>query len=261
VIVADQSTHRVRKIAPDATVTTLAGNGNAGFADAAGTNASFYNPYGVAVDGDGSIIVADQSNHRIRKIAASLVPPPSLVCLPLLPSTYTQQMAALLDDESHADVTFLVGQTRITAHRVLLITRSEYFATMLTSGFSEATGGEPIQVGETTPEAFRALLRYLYTDELVFDDEHVIDVMRKAKEMTLERVYNYTVRRCTRGISVYNVVGWFVQADEYGLDELRNSTFRFLAHNFRQVKAQARNTLQALSTKPTLLMEVMLEAI
>ncbi|EOD32239.1 hypothetical protein EMIHUDRAFT_44050, partial [Emiliania huxleyi CCMP1516] len=69
VYVADQSNHRIRKIAPDGTVTTLAGSGNAAFADGQGIAAHFHHPAGVAVDGDGCVYVADQSNHRIRKIA------------------------------------------------------------------------------------------------------------------------------------------------------------------------------------------------
>jgi sugar lactone lactonase YvrE len=68
-IVADQSNHRVRKIAPDGTASTLAGSAIAGFADGDGAAAQFYNPYGVAVDGEGNVIVSDKSNNRVRKIA------------------------------------------------------------------------------------------------------------------------------------------------------------------------------------------------
>jgi len=47
---------------------TFAGNGTAAFADGMGTEAKFNNPEGVAIDSKGNIIVADRSNHRIRKI-------------------------------------------------------------------------------------------------------------------------------------------------------------------------------------------------
>jgi len=40
-------------------VTTLAGSGSQGSANGTGTAASFYNPYGVAVDGSGNVYVAD----------------------------------------------------------------------------------------------------------------------------------------------------------------------------------------------------------
>jgi hypothetical protein len=67
-IIADWGNHTVRKLTPDGTVSTLAGSGSKGFADGAGAAAQFHNPYGVAVDGEGSIIIADVNNHRVRKL-------------------------------------------------------------------------------------------------------------------------------------------------------------------------------------------------
>ena len=49
-------------------VSTLAGNGNTNYADGSGESATFWNPYGVAVDSNGYIYVADTNNNRIRKI-------------------------------------------------------------------------------------------------------------------------------------------------------------------------------------------------
>jgi formylglycine-generating enzyme required for sulfatase activity len=68
--VADQENHRIRKVAPNGRVTTLAGSGSAGFADGQGLGASFYYPTGVAVDSSGNIYVADFYNCRIRKITS-----------------------------------------------------------------------------------------------------------------------------------------------------------------------------------------------
>ncbi|MFB9863610.1 gluconolactonase [Rufibacter immobilis] len=67
IFVADNNNHAVRKIAPDGTVTTLAGNG-AGFGDGVWPNAKLRNPSGVFVDPQGNVLVADRGNHRIRKI-------------------------------------------------------------------------------------------------------------------------------------------------------------------------------------------------
>ena len=69
VYVADTGNHAIRKIAPDGTVTTLAGSGTAGFADGQGAQAQFNGPVGVAVDTQGVVYVADTYNDRIRRIA------------------------------------------------------------------------------------------------------------------------------------------------------------------------------------------------
>lgn len=60
--------HRIRRATAAGVVTTLAGDGTAGFVDAAGQLARFSAPAGLAVDADGNVYVADRANHRIRKI-------------------------------------------------------------------------------------------------------------------------------------------------------------------------------------------------
>jgi hypothetical protein len=67
VYVADKSNYRIRKITQAGVVTTLAGS-SAGFADGNGTAAQFNGPSGVACDAQGNVYVADNENHKIRKI-------------------------------------------------------------------------------------------------------------------------------------------------------------------------------------------------
>ena len=70
IYVADTWNNSIRKITPDANVTTLAGIGNDayGFLDGFGTKALFANPTGITIDTDNNIYVADYGNHKIRKI-------------------------------------------------------------------------------------------------------------------------------------------------------------------------------------------------
>ncbi len=69
VFVADAYNHTIRKIAPDGTVTTLAGTpGASGYADGLGKEARFNHPIGIALDGAGTIYVADTYNNAIRKL-------------------------------------------------------------------------------------------------------------------------------------------------------------------------------------------------
>lgn len=71
VYVADTNNHRIRKITPDGTVSTLAGTGLWGLADGPAARAQFAEPAGVAVDGAGNVYVADTGNNRIRLVTSA----------------------------------------------------------------------------------------------------------------------------------------------------------------------------------------------
>ena len=68
--VADYSNHRIRLILPNG-YTYSYGNGAAGFADGGSTTAKFNRPRGIAVTNNGTVYVADEFNHRIRKMNSS----------------------------------------------------------------------------------------------------------------------------------------------------------------------------------------------
>lgn len=67
--VADSDQHTIRKILPDGTVATIAGQaGVTGSRDGKGAGALFSSPQGIAVDATGNLFVADSGNNAIRKI-------------------------------------------------------------------------------------------------------------------------------------------------------------------------------------------------
>lgn len=67
-VVTDVYNHAVRVVASDGTVRTLAGNGHEGFEDGQGASARFNCPLGLALDVDGSVLVADSGNHAVRRV-------------------------------------------------------------------------------------------------------------------------------------------------------------------------------------------------
>ena len=69
IYVADHNTHIIRKIGNDGTVSTLAGFPFIpGSADGTGSEAQFWRPYGLTLDHQGNILVADEWNHKIRRV-------------------------------------------------------------------------------------------------------------------------------------------------------------------------------------------------
>ena len=69
-VVADRFNCRVRKISPDGIITTVAGNSTCGYSgDGSPASGAQLLPYAAALDSQGSLFLADQPNHRIRKIS------------------------------------------------------------------------------------------------------------------------------------------------------------------------------------------------
>jgi len=66
--IGDWGNHRIRKISPEGAVTTIAGDGDPIFGDGTGIHTHFNNPCGIVVDATGVVYVADQGNHRIRRL-------------------------------------------------------------------------------------------------------------------------------------------------------------------------------------------------
>ena len=71
IYVGDGYNYAIRKITPAGVVSTIAGSGVLGFADGIGVAAEFNSPTGIAVDAAGNLYVADQGNHKIRKVTQS----------------------------------------------------------------------------------------------------------------------------------------------------------------------------------------------
>lgn len=67
--VADFGNLRIRRIAPDRTVKTIAGNGILGYTDGDASHSRLNFPMGLAVDASGRVLVADTYNHSVREVS------------------------------------------------------------------------------------------------------------------------------------------------------------------------------------------------
>ena len=75
VYIADRANNRIRKVAPDGTISTFAGTGTAGFSGDNGpaNAAALRNPAGLAVDSAGNVYISDTSNQRVRRVVNGII--------------------------------------------------------------------------------------------------------------------------------------------------------------------------------------------
>jgi len=71
--IADSGNNCIREVTASGTITTVAGNGTAGFSGDGGlaTRAELRSPAGVAVDSSGDLFIADTLNNRVREVSTA----------------------------------------------------------------------------------------------------------------------------------------------------------------------------------------------
>ena len=69
-LIADTGNDRIRRVAPDGTITTVAGDGIRGYGGDGGpaTQAALNGPHNLAVLPDGGFLIADEGNNRVRRV-------------------------------------------------------------------------------------------------------------------------------------------------------------------------------------------------
>uniref|UniRef100_J3M295 BTB domain-containing protein n=1 Tax=Oryza brachyantha TaxID=4533 RepID=J3M295_ORYBR len=92
--------------------------------------------------------------------------PAARVGIQVPPSCHAKNaMHFLLSGDAPFDLEIHVGDTTFRAHRLVLAGQSPYFRTLLYGGGSEASSPR-ITIHERSPEAFGAVLHYIYHDSL-----------------------------------------------------------------------------------------------
>lgn len=128
IYIADMGNHRVRRVTPDGTITTIAGNGQAGRGSdgVAATESALNIPCSVAVDANGDVLILDWQNYRIRKVtfgtrpvvaAGGVVNAASFAAAPVAPgglvSIFGTNFAAQLTQASAVPLPLELGGVRV----------------------------------------------------------------------------------------------------------------------------------------------------
>ena len=98
-----------------------------------------------------------------------------------------------------ADITFIVGPgpapRRVPAHRYVLATGSTVFYAMLYGGLAVSdTDTEEVVVPDVDPDAFLAMLKYLYCDDIQLEPDTVLATLYSAKKY----IVPHLARECVR---------------------------------------------------------------
>ncbi|WP_081670981.1 T9SS type A sorting domain-containing protein [Sporocytophaga myxococcoides] len=117
--VADIANHKIRKITPQGIVSTLAGSGFSGYLDGTGSEAMFNTPWGLALDKDGNIFVAEFGGRKVRKVTPEGIVTTVAKSPPVGVQTFYQSTALVVDNTGNIYVADYSWVTKITPDGVV----------------------------------------------------------------------------------------------------------------------------------------------
>jgi len=153
-----------------------------------------------------------------------------------------QHLGELLKDEIFADVTFVVEDKKLRAHRNILASRSDKFHAMFASGLSESRRNAEIRIGDnTTYEAFAALLEFCYTGNAPIkkDVNLTLELLQLGEEYLLSSLKDRCEAELIKYINIDTLNQLLSLADLHSLKCLKAHCADYVFRHYESVLSSA----------------------
>ena len=124
----------------------------------------------------------------------------------------------------------------LKAHRNVLCARSTYFDAMFNSDCREATTGVIRLGSDTSVEAMKLVLKFLYTSTIDLTNDIVVNVMKISHRYQLTDLYDRCMEYCKEIVDATVAVEWLVASHSLVLEDLEQLVMTYLKWNFRKVQ-------------------------
>ena len=165
---------------------------------------------------------------------------------------------SLLDDPSSSDVTFLVEERPLHAHRCILTARCEAFRGMFNSSMREGSAKGPVEVPvlEVSHAAFRCMLQYVYGGAVHVPEELAVELLGLADRYLLEGLKLLCGFTLARMVSVDTVAHIIQAAERWDATsgQLKKLCMNYILSNYEQVVSNP--VFDDLASSPQLLLEI-----
>jgi len=132
-----------------------------------------------------------------------------------------------------SDVSFRVEGRLFYAHKLVLVTSSSRFQSMLNSRFCE--GNPPVlQINDIRYDIFQLVMTYLYqggSHSLHVEASDVLELMAAANFFQLPGLLRYCEHRCSKLVDLDNIVSYYIHAKVYTAVHLLGYCEGFLMQN------------------------------
>ena len=142
-------------------------------------------------------------------------------------------------NEDKSDVVFVVEGQKLPALKIFLCMKNRVFRAMFSDNFKESKD-KTVVIEETSFEAFQTLILFLYSDQLVLEDDEDLKLIKEVCELSdrydsprlLEKVGQHLMSIALNENNFYDITDI---AFNHKIDELLAKTMTFMAINFNDI--------------------------
>ena len=153
------------------------------------------------------------------------------------PSRGLNSLLQLFESGTGSDVTFVVGEQRMRAHRQILLAHSPVLSSLCDDADTD------IEISEVSPAMFKEVLRFTYCDELSSPDvlstlDGARDVLKAADRFGVTRLKQLAeIELATRHLSVESAADLLLLADAHSCPQLKESATELFVSKAAEVMA------------------------
>ena len=155
------------------------------------------------------------------------------------PSRMGSDFLRVFESGAGSDVTFVVEDERVRAHRPILLARSPVLSSLCDDADAD------IEISEVSPAVFKEVLRFTYCDELSSPDvlstlDGARDVLKAADRFGVTRLKQLAeIELATRHLSVESAADLLLLADAHSCPQLKESASELFVSKAAEVMATA----------------------
>mmetsp|Transcript_71769 Transcript_71769/g.149876 ORF Transcript_71769/g.149876 Transcript_71769/m.149876 type:complete len:624 (-) Transcript_71769:225-2096(-) len=191
------------------------------------------------------IVLTDWQTNKRRRITNAVEDGSSVkVHSNQHPFDLIKGLAGLYESQSLCDVTLRVDGEDFKAHRVVLAAASDFLRVLLVGGWKESKE-EVVNLKGIDGKAFRAILKYLYSGELVATGvEELLNILVASEHVGIHTVRDLCVQRLQQLLDLPNALQMWVFAQQVQCIELEAVAAEVVWGQFTQVAATSTDFLE-----------------
>ena len=163
-------------------------------------------------------------------------------------------LADLYDTTKCSDVTFVVNDKKIQAHKCVLASCSVVFDAMFSNEMKEKETNE-VKIDDVEERVFTEMLRFIYTGQVENSNVIAADLLSVADKYDLKHLKDFAQLEMMKNFSVETAAKFLILADLHRSELLKEETIKYISRNSAAV-IKTEGWKQLITTYLHLLVEI-----